>query len=464
MKKIILRFFIVILILAAAYIIFNQFDIAEVKTEFTGKTEVGILGKPDYSKENGFYRLLSLSEPEDVDVESDEIYMKYRKLHDPQYDNKLFIKQYKRLKSSIDKLKTLSNKLPGGIFNIDLNNADWCKRVLKEKKTLLELKSPLSLLLNRYTRLLNSMKLNDFTNLTFIFDDDNKEYSSIPNLLTWLKLAKLYNVLNALDALEGNWERSIKNLIIQINFSKKLARTNKVLITNLITRAVMSMSIKTINTLFNEKNCPIEMFDLILEMDNIEYEEYGNERAILSEFVFAGGKDRSKKFTEGIEFFENFLFQKNRTFKIIIDSVSNYLKFDKEKPYLWSREFDFSRNQKKGLFWWLQNPIGKTIVAVNSTNFQHLLHGSYSLKAQYDIFKISAELRKNYTGEKSVEDLLNTLKSYRTLMDPCSGKPYKWNKKNQLLYGIGIDRKDDEGKSNFSMDTDIPLHIVLYVR
>ena len=71
--------------------------------------------------------------------------------------------------------------------------------------------------------------------------------------------------------------------------------------------------------------------------------------------------------------------------------------------------------------------------------------------------RISAELHLNYTPGKPVQDILNGLETYQTLLDPCSGKPYIWNGQKQILYSLGIDRDDYGGKGYpiTSLDTDI---------
>jgi hypothetical protein len=88
---------------------------------------------------------------------------------------------------------------------------------------------------------------------------------------------------------------------------------------------------------------------------------------------------------------------------------------------------------------------------------------SYYLKTIYDMTRISAELHLKYTPGKPVEETLKEVETYRTLMDPCSGKPYIWDGKKQVLYSPGTDR-DDDGAKGFrvtSWDADFVLPVVL---
>jgi hypothetical protein len=61
---------------------------------------------------------------------------------------------------------------------------------------------------------------------------------------------------------------------------------------------------------------------------------------------------------------------------------------------------------------------------------------------------------------------LNGLKSYQTLLDPCSGKPYIYNEEKQIIYSLGTDRDDDGGKGEpiASLDTDFVLPLVSHMK
>ena len=84
MKKIILRVLLILLALLVIWIVVNQFDAKLNPNLFTIKDIPGA----SFDNSNGFYILWALGEPPDVDIMSDEVIEKYRKLFDPQYDNK----------------------------------------------------------------------------------------------------------------------------------------------------------------------------------------------------------------------------------------------------------------------------------------------------------------------------------------------------------------------------------------
>ncbi len=475
----------VLFVVFIIYTIFNQFDIREVQGDLLGKSQEELFGKQNYNKENGFYRLFSLDEPEEVDVDSDEVYMKYRRLNDPKFDNKKYIMESKnwkkidfnkKFKKSFKKFKNIDKWFTQKTFN----NTGWCNLILNDKSDVEEMKTTLDIYLKRYQKMIDSQIYEDITNVEFTsFDEKNKkleivEYDLIPNLFLWLKLAKAYNVIHSLDALEGNWERGIKALISHIKFLRKGPRTNKVLITDLINKANLRMTIASLNNLLNNKNCPIEMSELILEMPDLKYEEYSSRNALINEIIFSPMK---KMFKNMIKDEVKFLapitllyYQNNRTCKLYSKHVKNLLDFEKTIPYLWQKKIKIKQNFRKGLFWWVQNPVGKTFLNIYTNkvlpNIKYIKSKNIELKSYFDMLKIFAELRLKYKGDKPVKEILKTLNSYNSLIDLCSGKPYKWNEEKKCLYSIGIDKKDNMGKYLvYTADNvDYPLQVVLFVK
>ncbi len=79
MKKNSLKLLLVLFVLFALFILFNQFDMTLPPDSYTEKD----LGPSIFDKSNGFYLVFALSEPPGVDIYSDEIINKYRRLFDP---------------------------------------------------------------------------------------------------------------------------------------------------------------------------------------------------------------------------------------------------------------------------------------------------------------------------------------------------------------------------------------------
>jgi hypothetical protein len=177
---------------------------------------------------------------------------------------------------------------------------------------------------------------------------------------------------------------------------------------------------------------------------------------------------------ENVTFLEKTLLplftQKNRTVKYKDEFMLKVIERDKTPPYKWGTGPLKIEKAVKGWFWWLQNPGGKILfdkyIRDSIINLNNVIYKTHLTKTLYDMLRISAELHLNYTPDKPVQEILTGLQTYRTLLDPCSNTPYKWNEDKQLLYSIGADRKDDDGMYDYDKldDCDYVLPCILYLK
>ncbi len=463
MKKILLRILLILLALLVIYTIFNQFDIGKSSAQFTLLNDIP---KANFEKNNGFYILWALSEPLDIDISSSKIINKYRKLFDPKHDTDKNIsdfnsKKYKKMyKTYLGKYRKIGINFPIGI------NKDRSKYILSIKNKLLSIDPYLKIFLERYTKMLNTKVFQDFTAL--------RADAPLPNLLAWLHASKLYTSVNMLTALEGNWRKGVSKILDQLDFSKRAVKGSRVLITNLVSKAIMQISLQSLSSLMNQKECPTDIFEMVLKrMPTLKYEEFGTRTSFMCEYlwVISNYIEKGVYKDKNISLFKRLLLklfmQKNRTKKYFINFFEKYIKIEETLPYKWESDQKEEKALNSGLFWWLQNPAGKVFFNYNNMNLNTIIFKSYAKKAMYDIVKISAELHLNYTPETPVQEILNGLNYYKNNIDPCSGKPYIWNEQQQILYSIGTDRKDNQGQTNNYTqieNTDIAFPVILYVR
>lgn len=474
MKKIILITVLVIVSLGLLYIGFNQLDAAPATSTIEGvdmssleKLANSLFDPPSFDKSNGFYRLYSLSEPVDVDIESDEVILKYRQLHDPQFDNSKYIKLWEKSKESWKANKEgrgnyrefhskRQNILGKGDSwdNFPKNpSQDWCQLITANRESLLQLKDLFQVHLKRYEKMIHSELFEDFT---FIRLD-----APLPNLLAWLHLAKLYTTQNMLDALDGNWEPAIDNLLAQIQMTKKGIKTSRTIIVNLVAKAVMRMSLRGLVSLMNQPGFPPHLYKKIIQgLPPIHFDEFGCRKPLLVETYNLG------QIKEG-----GLLLQKNRTQQYFFNFMARLVKSEEIPPYQWEShptKNDVSSNWS----WWLQNPEGKilfekTLESKTMENLFTVIFKGYWVRCDYEMTRISAELHDTlYTNpQQSIQETLNSLHTYQTWTDPCSGKPYTWNEKKQLLYSFGTDRDDDGGRVDMNnLDTDFALPLVSFIK
>lgn len=473
--KIGLRILVVLVALGAAYIGFNQidapaarFDLGEgIDTSSLQSLADSMWGQASFDKNNGYYRMWSLTEPVDTDIESEELLLKYRRMHDPQFDNDKYLKEWnndkntwsankKNYKGPYDKYIQKRSEILGknGVFDSWSGSSirDWTRMILAKKEPLLELKSLFQVFLDRYQKLVDSEFFEDFTIVRFD--------ATIPNLRGWLQVGRLYNTVHMLEALEGNWEKGVSHLLDHIKFTKKTIKTSRTIILNLVGKALMKESLYGLVSLMNEPEFPKTLYPKIINgLPPISYEEYGTKGLAVEAY-------ESSQVKKG-----NLLLQKNRTQQYFYDFFTKLVNSEKIPPYQWKSHPLENNNVKTGWFWWLQNPAGKILFdkyqqsPPEENSLFVIIYKSYWLKADYDITRISAELHLNYVPGKPVQEILDSLTTYRTWIDPCSGKPYKWDQQKQILYSFAIDRDDDGGTYNKNtLDTDIPIPVILYIR
>jgi hypothetical protein len=424
-----------------------------------------LVGKPSFDYNNAYYRLWTLPEPADADIESGEVLLRYRRMHDPMYDNDKYIKEWETNKSLwkagkeykgyfakyMNQRKELLEK--HGRFDSwsGSKNGDWGQFLLSRKEAAVQLINLYGMFLDRYRKIVHSEVFEDFSSI--------RMDTPLPNLLTWLQLGLLYNTVNMLDALEGNWEKGVTNLLAHVEMAKKGIKGSRTLIFNLVGKAIMREALCALASLMNQPEFPAPLFEKIaLGLPPLKNEEFGARIPLLLETFYSS---RIKK--------SSFFYQKNRTQQYYNDFLVNLVNSERVPPYQWkSHPLDYKK-VATGWFWWLQNPAGKKEFEeyAKSKSIRSLftaIYKAYALKAIYDMTRISAELHQHYKPDRPVEAILESLDTYKKWLDPGSGKPYKWHEQKQMLYSFGTDRDDDGGRADYkSIDTDITLPVVLYI-
>jgi hypothetical protein len=439
------------------FIVVNQIDTSKPADMFTQED----LAPATFDKSNGFYRLWSLGEPIDTDVESEAVINKYRRLFDPGFDNEKFQKQFDRSAYFRETRKT-TDKIR---VDIEVNKGirpDIWKYLSSPETNIEKLKQDHSIFLERYQELIDTPIVEDFS--LFV-----RWELPIFNHLTWLRLAKLYVAVNALDAINGQWEQGVTNLLAHTAFARKTVNGSRFLITNLVGKAAASLSLQMLVALMNRDDCPREVYNKILQgLPPLKPGDFGTKNSFIFE-TLAFDQYLERGIIEEIHlrghFFNHIthkLFtQKNRTLKHFDQHIKEVIDYETTLPFQWEREIPKVRKSKPA-FWWFINPGGKQIFDQWFTNFHSIILKTYKVKTFYDMTRICAELHLKDDPAKPVEEVLKQLNTYNKTIDPCSGKPYAWNPQKQVLYSIGTDRNDDNGRYNSTtLDTDFALPVRL---
>ncbi|MBU4403987.1 MAG: hypothetical protein KKG79_00065, partial [Acidobacteria bacterium] len=366
MKKIMIRVLLVLLALIVGYLAFNQIDARPYRSELGA---MPVLAPEVFEKTNGFYRLWTLTEPRDVDIESDAVRLPYRRLSDPAFDNDRYIKEfeqknYKKKYKYPEELKK--------VFSAMKFDVDWMSTLSQYQEQLTKAREEYGFMLARYEKLINCDSFNDFTLI--------RMDSPIPNLLAWLHMAKLSIALDIMAAQNGNSPEAAAHLLRHLHFANKVTPNSRTLITNLIAKAVARMSIWALNNIMNQKDCPPAVFQIILESTpTLAYEEYGSRFPFTCETYWVPWLDLSA--TNWFSIVKHKLFfQKNRTRNIRIGYMEGIIRCEETPPHLWKEDIQKLPKQAQGAFWWLQNPLGKKdLDDFPADNFIVVIYKSYAL-------------------------------------------------------------------------------------
>lgn len=452
MKKIVSLILLFVLALIVGYLVLNQIDARPYQSSISAPLA---LTQEDFEKTNGFYRLWTLIEPKEVDIETDEAILPYRRLFDPSFNNDLYIREFNVEKYKEKYAKIRSKELRPFFSAMDYG-IDWLPILAKYHKQLEKAKEEYEFMLVRYEKLI---RCNSFTDFTLARSD-----SPLPNLLAWLHTAKLSITLDIMAAQEGNAPEAAAHLLRHLSFAKNASSHSRMLITSLIAKAVARYSIWALNAIMNQEDCPPQVFDLVYEgTKSISSDEFGSKNPLMWEAQVPLEPDSG--LSDRILYW--FLYQKNRTTNHRLRIMERYIGMEKIPPYQWRMESIELTPFTSKSFWWLQNPIGKRQLDITLPNLVGVVYKEYQLKTAHDMLHIAADLHRVFDPARSVQSQLNDLPSYREFLDPCSGKPYMWNNAKKILYSIGIDRSDNLGETkNISMveGSDYILPIITFAK
>lgn len=437
MKRALLIFLFFVVAFLIIFLLFNFYDAYLKESIFTRAH----LKPSTWDKRNGFYILWGLSEKPEVDVQSDEYVNKIRNIFKSEETFKQF--DYGEFKK---KFSPYSEILANLVYPNRPFLDDWISVMKPQVEKVEEALGVCDPLVKRYEKLINSDIFEDFTPLRID--------SPIPNLLAWLRVTKLYTVMQTTKAITGNWEDAAFALLAQIHFGKKAVANSKYLIITLIAKALICTPLEGIVSILNQPGCPKSVYRLILEgLPPLKPEEYGTRNAFIAECLIIQSlvddifkKDYNYDDIDTILPITPFL-HKDRTKNYFIDCYSMLIDWENRAPYTW-REKLFEKSwlimKAKGSFWWFQNPLGKILYDEYCPNLNLVICKSYRLRAFYEMSRILAEFRLKYSDDRSAISVFNELETYTTL-DPGSGKPYRWDPGKKLLYSIGVDGKDNGG-------------------
>jgi len=415
-----------IIFVLAMFVIFNQIDSPPPKNiNKDDLLPVGLDG------DNGFYRLWALSEAAGVDIGSESTISKFR---EQTFDYNAYKKQYKQWGRGITQTRVTSPHI-----------RDLWHIVQKNRQTILEQVKRLSFLLDRYQQLIDSERVEDFTYI--------QKQILQPDFQALFNIGKFYTAVKFLSARDGDWQLSVDACLQQVEFCKKLIKSSRTLDANRMAKILFRFVLRSLVALADAPGCPSWVPGQILKcLEPIKLDHFGSRNALICEYFFFEtwmesfkGHFRTNN-DKRVPQFMLLFFQENRTKRYYVDFLIKVRQQEELPPYKWLEPIpplDLQGNN----WWWLQNMSGKILFDILFfPDLSFHVNDSYVTLALYRLTRLAMEFRASDDKSGSFVDRLRGLTHY-SLIDPFSGKPFRWKLKDDglILYCIGTNLEDDGG-------------------
>ncbi|MCK5057626.1 MAG: hypothetical protein KAT34_13275, partial [Candidatus Aminicenantes bacterium] len=262
-----------LLVFIIAFVVTNLFDAPEPEGVYT----MNDLVQTSLGSDNGYYLLMALSYPTNMDITSPEVFTKIRKFSDPGLLSLGSKEIHKRAKIHNNLYKKLKIKGETGLIYKFTENL---KKINSEKDKIEEFLNSNQVLMQRYRQLLESEKIEDFSLPTYSYP--------IPHLVNVIKATNLYTARQILNVLDDRWDDGIQGILKQISFYRKLGRSSRQLVNKAVSLRMINHSLKALVFIMNRKDCPKTVFSTILNgLTPLKEQEISMRNPILFEFLNA---------------------------------------------------------------------------------------------------------------------------------------------------------------------------------
>jgi hypothetical protein len=358
---------------------------------------------------------------------------------------------------------------------------DWPGFLRSERVRLTGLRTGLAVLLGRYERMIRCPSVADF--------GYRYEWDRAYALSSFVRAtARLHAALCLLDAQDGGWVRAFDELRAGSVFGQRLMAAAQTLFFHNLGRSLVEAALEGFAVLLNLPGCPSEIAASLRDALPPSPALFSARSALLGEFLWASeriehgdrwlqgelalrellpakGGDRARLTIDlllGRELgpetyvrlreaaFEMML-QKNRTKAYFREALDWLVALDTDPPFKWGAAAaappDFSRLD----FGWLWNPSGKLLYeSFGPVRQKRSIERDYLARALHDLVRIAATLRLAPSGARPEE-------TDPGVRDPFSGRPYRWDAERSLLWSVGVDGKDDQGRAG--ADLILPVRV-----
>ena len=444
---------------------------------------------------NGFYLIWGFAEPPETDPPAAAFRAQVQELFNGPRKNYLLRSRYGQWLTRLN-ASYRQNWQGASLYFPQLPGEDVCAYFASRRAQLMEQQQRFAEPLRRYRQVLLAADLKDFTPLGWEFP--------ARSFLLAIYTAKLFAASRALAAIDGQWSKAGDELLESMAAGLKLIGSGRTLTVNSLGKAMVEFSLRTLGSLLNRNDCPDALVRRILErLPARPIADFGTAQARTFTWMgFAHALERVKKekivdpfllkdhFRNPADFYTlerfvaisgprlfgmahalaAFFLKKNESTAVMRAFWEGVGRLEETPRYLWrSRSrprFRLGAALDLGPFWWLRNPLGKMMVhsAVPYTwpVLQHYIYRSQGLKVRYDLTRLLARarlqaIRNIGLGRAALKELLALADG----CDPFSGGPYLFHPGSGMLYSVGPDRSDHNGREQPSWwrDSDIAVPI-----
>ncbi|HEX7503042.1 MAG TPA: hypothetical protein VF451_06450 [Acidobacteriota bacterium] len=446
---------------------------------------------------NGFFMIWGFAEPPEVDPLAPAYRGQLLELFDARTRNYLFRSRYSQW---LGRLNAGYRRHWQGatIYFPQLPSEDICAYFVSRRSGIAERREQFAVPLQRYGRVLRAPVLTDFTPAGW--------EPPARSLLLATYTARLYVAARTLAALDGQWLPAAGDLLAAMPAGFKLIAGGRTLSANLLGKAMVELSLRSLASLLNRPDCPPAAARLVLENLPVRpAAAFGTAAVRAFNWVsFSAAIGRVKK--DGIvdpfllkDFFRRpaaffalerfvaisgprlfgavhalaaFFLKENETTAMLRKYWEEVGALEEIPPWKWRLPPPLQRRSAgapAGPFWWLRNPLGKMMVAsavpYNWPILQHYVYRSHELRVRYDLVRLLAAARLAAGAELKLSEAALRGQLAAGERDPFSGAPYRFSRELGMLYSIGPDAVDDNGREQPEVwrrsDIAVPIKFVI---
>lgn len=446
---------------------------------------------------NGFFMIWGFAEPPDTDPLAPAYRGQLLELFAARSRNYLFRSRYGQWLGRLNAGYRLHWQ-GATLYFPQLPGEDICAYFASRRAPIAARRKRFAVPLQRYGRILRAPELADFTPPGW--------EPPARSLLLATYTARLYAALRAIAALDGQWLPAAGDLLTAMSAGFRLIGSARTLPANSLGKAMVELSLRSLASLLNRPDCPPAVARLMLEnLPERPAAAFGT--AMVRNFNWVGfvaAIERVKQ--DGIvdpfllkDFFRRpaaffalerfvvisgprlfgavhalaaFFLKENETTAMLRAYWQGVGALEETPPWKW-RPARTRRWRSPGApaapFWWLRNPLGKMMVAsavpYDWPILQHYVYRSHELRARYELARLLAAARLAAGPEQKLgEGALRALLA-KGEIDPFSGAPYRFSRERRVLYSVGPDAVDDDGREQSEVwrhsDIAVPIKFVI---